>query len=389
MSTIFHWHVGQLPFIWKPLPTPSNFAGLPDSLPFALTLDADTGRLCQAANEDVSTALIKAYSEGSEITGMMDGEGIGRRYAEDFLSFLQQRLGSKTLAGLRVLEIGCGNGYLLHRLKMLGAHVTGIEPGVHGSAGAARYGIDIVCDYFPSPRVSGQFDLVILYCVLEHIESPSDFIDQLLSYVAPHGNVMLAVPDCTPYIEHGDVSMLFHEHWSYFEQSSLSSLLRHCGLGDPIVQTAGFGGLLYASVGIDATTGQQTDGAGLATRLKRAERYRELSREALEKLNVVLDNAVKAGHSLGVYVPSRAVNALSMTGSANTQFRFFDDNSALIGTYFPGIKRAVESRSDLLANPTDELLIFSHTFGDKLKCDLTPLLPVTHISTWSDLFAGF
>lgn len=385
-SVVFRWNVGQLPFIWKPLSTPANHPGLPDGLPFSLMVDSSTGRLCQAADAAVSDALHKAYSAGSEITGMMDEAGIGRRYAEDFLAFLDQQRGSPSYSSVRVLEIGCGNGYLLHRLKLSGAEVLGIEPGEHGASGATRFGVDIVCDYFPAPGVSGPFDLIILYCVLEHIENPVDLIAQLLPYLAPQGRVALAVPDCTPYIRQGDVSMLFHEHWSYFEQSTLRASLQQGGLGEATIQNAGFGGLLYAYSGKGAVSARQTRFTEQSHLDERGLNYFRLAKRALDRLRELLVEAENNKASLGIYVPSRAVNALSMISLGHTRIRFFDDNPALHGTYFPGIDIEVEPRSALLSEPTDMLLIFSHTFGEKLAAELATLLPATHIVTWKELF---
>lgn len=385
-SSDFYWDVGRLPFIWKPLPAPSNYSCLPDELPFALTLDKTNGRLCQVANRSVSDALRKAYLAGSEITGMMDEAGIGRRYAEDFLSFIKKTLGENPILGIRVLEIGCGNGYLLHRLNMMGADVVGIEPGTHGAAGAIRYGINIVRDYFPTSNVSGQFDLVILYCVLEHLENPSQIFDQALPFLAEGGRIALAVPDCTPYIKCGDVSMLFHEHWSYFEQDSLSAFLQNSGVSAQIIETATFGGLLYAFAG-KAILGSQPHGGEVYSRHKiKAECYRDLANQMLKKLRGIVEVAEQKGTSLGIYVPSRAVNALSMIGIPRFRIRFFDDNPLLHGTYFPGVDISVESRAALLAEPVDELIIFSHTFGERLKMELAEQLPETNILSWEDLF---
>ena len=166
----FSWNVGALPFVWGPLAAPTNAHGLPTSLPFALEISPDTGALVQSPNEKVSGALSRAYSEGSLMVGLMDEEGIGREYAEDFLRFLTSHVPRGALSGMRVLEIGCGTGYLLHRLRLLGADVWGVEPGAHGQAGARKYELPVVRDFFPSNEIRGTFDLVIMYAVLEHLE---------------------------------------------------------------------------------------------------------------------------------------------------------------------------------------------------------------------------
>jgi len=233
------WNVGALPFYYTPLRRPTN-DDLPDHLPFALDMDYRTGTLVQVPNKEVSDALSQAYSKGSMPTGMMDEEGIGKEYAEDFLAFLQQRADACSKRG-SVLEIGCGTGYLLYRLKLLGADVLGLEPGPHGQDGSKRFGIPIIKDFFPSPKIAGEFDLVVLFSVLEHVESPSGFLGSVLPLVKENGRIAISVPDCEPYMGAGDISMLYPEHLSYYTQTTLrNSVKASMGL-ETEVEKASFG----------------------------------------------------------------------------------------------------------------------------------------------------
>ena len=102
---------------------------MPDFLPFVLEQDYNTGLIQQKQNTQTINALNKAYQVGSVISGAMDDHGIGKMYADDFLGYILKCLGSN-LAGKKVLEIGCGTGYLLSLLRDRGASVLGIEPGL-------------------------------------------------------------------------------------------------------------------------------------------------------------------------------------------------------------------------------------------------------------------
>jgi hypothetical protein len=101
----------ELPFYFTTSPVPSN-RNLPNALPFSIGYDERTGRIVQCPNRLVSETLEKAYKEGSLVTGYMDEDGIGRNYADDFLDFIISEIGSETLCTSRILEIGCGTGYL-------------------------------------------------------------------------------------------------------------------------------------------------------------------------------------------------------------------------------------------------------------------------------------
>ena len=117
MSNI--WRLGDLPFVINANPTPSNHP-LPDVLPFSVTFDRKTGLIRQAKDELVEKMLAKAYEEGSMLSGFMDESGLGRKYADDFLRFMGDVLGEERLGRSKVLEIGCGTGYMLSRLQALG-----------------------------------------------------------------------------------------------------------------------------------------------------------------------------------------------------------------------------------------------------------------------------
>lgn len=98
------------------------------------------------------------------------------------------------LAGLRVLDIGCGGGILCEPLARLGAGVTGIDPGP-GNIGmavshAAQSGLDI--DYRAVTAESlaatgGLFDIVLAMEVVEHVTDMAGFVGTACSLAKPGG----------------------------------------------------------------------------------------------------------------------------------------------------------------------------------------------------------
>lgn len=376
------WQTDSLPFYWGQQPTATNGPDLPDTLPFALCMHPETGVLMQAPNPQVSEALTKAYAKGSSITGMMDDSGIGKKYAEDFLNFLLYH--TDTLRSKRVLEIGCGTGYLLSRLKPYGAEVLGVEPGQHGQEGASKYGVPIIHGYFPSAKVNGKFDVIIIYGVLEHMENPLRFMRSVKAALAPGGAIFFSVPDTEPCQRQGDASVLLHEHWSYFTRYSLETFLQVLGGSTSQIEAAGFGGALYGKVS-DFEAGI-SQAATETTKDELGEIF-IASMDALNsKIAGLFAEAREQGESIAVYVPIRIINSLTITGIQTGEVRFIDDNAALQGTYCPGFGQVVEGRESLEKNPTDIVLVMSHTFGNKIKAELQKVLPeTTRIIAISDL----
>ena len=354
------WNVGTLPFIWHPLESAANPEGLPDTLPFVATLDPATGTIRQKGNPEVREALSAAYSRGSLITGTMDADGgLGESYADAFLGFICETLLWREFDGLRVLEVGCGTGFLLSRLKALGATVLGIEPGGQGKGGT-EYGVEIVDDFFPCARTQGEkYDLILAYGVLEHIEDPHAFLLELRGALATDGSLILAVPDCEPYIEQGDISCFFHEHWPYYDRRSLSRSLNAAGL-TPLNEVSGrFGHNLYVRAVAGPTISTVSKLDQLAPMREKSQWLQEAVRKVCE-----------GGEPVGIYVPSRFANYVTSLGLKGP-FVFVDDNPVLHNTYLPGIPTPIEPFAALLREQPAQTLIMSLAFSEAIESRLS------------------
>lgn len=377
------WTIESLPFVWGAQATPQNSHGLPNTLPFTLAVEETTGLLVQRPDALVAEALNEAYKAGSVLGSNVAEDGFGRQYADDFLDFITRTLGSEPEARGSVLEIGCGNGYLLSRMRPLFGSAIGIEPGPQGQQGAARYGVDILHGFFPVPELDGRYSAIVLMSVLEHVQNPADFVRKLRDYLTPNGRIFISVPNEGSYIDSGDVSTLFHEHWSYFDRNTFRATMSRAGLRLVTDCESSFGGSLYASLSDDLPEGSGID--DLNDNLRVAHTYVAQARTHCETLRKACEVLTAGRRSLGVFVPARFVNAMGISGIPAESIRFFDDDPGLIGTYYPGIPIAIESRADLMKSPPDSILIMSRTFGPQLAEQLKQLLPATNVLTVADI----
>lgn len=107
---------------------------------------------------------------------------------------------SDKMAGKRLLEIGCGKGRFLEAAKESGFQIYGIEPSPRSfSFASARLGssvapigleeIDKVLE-FP-----GEYNFVMLWHVLEHLNDPGAVLTQIKGLLAGNGRVVIAVPN--------------------------------------------------------------------------------------------------------------------------------------------------------------------------------------------------
>jgi 2-polyprenyl-6-hydroxyphenyl methylase/3-demethylubiquinone-9 3-methyltransferase len=100
----------------------------------------------------------------------------------------------QSLAGLRVLDIGCGGGLLTEPLTRLGAEVTGIDAGGKNIAvaklHAERSGLTIAYRETTSEVLAAadaKFDIVLNMEVVEHVSNVPLYMKSCADLVAPGG----------------------------------------------------------------------------------------------------------------------------------------------------------------------------------------------------------
>jgi 2-polyprenyl-6-hydroxyphenyl methylase / 3-demethylubiquinone-9 3-methyltransferase len=102
------------------------------------------------------------------------------------------------LAGLRLLDIGCGGGILSEPLARLGATVVGADPGEANIAVARQHAAEagVAVDYRATTAealadAGERFNLVLAMEVVEHVPDMAGFVRRCASMVKP-GGLMLA-----------------------------------------------------------------------------------------------------------------------------------------------------------------------------------------------------
>ncbi len=381
----FIWNVGEMPFYLKCNDQPSNLQyGLPDHLPITLLQDAGTGLIFQKPEQATINALEESYMVGSVISGAMDDHGPGKSYADSFIEYLINNVVVEP-KGKKVLEIGCGNGYLLSRLKEMGADVLGIEPGPQGQDGMRRFNLPIIRCFFPNSAIVEKFDYVIGYAVMEHINNPGQFINNIENVLKEDGRIILAVPDCEPHLISGDISCLLHEHFNYFTSATLRKTLQKHGFSG-FCNHSDYGGVIYGCFSrhdsaMDFSQPELIDCSLTSFQKKSLSNSRIIADLIKSRQNEKI--------SLGIYVPGRIVNLLyKIRNSVNVDIiRFFDDDPMIYHKYYPCFASKVENFGELDREPVDCLLIASHAFGGKIATKVENSCMSIEIIGWDRLFA--
>lgn len=151
--------------------------------------------------------------------------------SEDIYWAIQQYL--KGRQNLRILEVGCGFGYLTYALAKSGCDVLGIDISKTAVEQAKkRYG-----DYFKAIGIEAyaqqcqeKYDVVIFTEVIEHIQDVKRFLQAADSLLRPGGDLVMTTPNRTPYPD--DVLWDTEPppvHLWWFSEKSLSYLAQMLG----------------------------------------------------------------------------------------------------------------------------------------------------------------
>lgn len=294
---------------------------------------------------------------------------VSRGYT-DYLRRFAQSVAQAFPRTATILEVGCGDGTLLGLIQEAGiGDVFGIDPGQPARQGAAS--LPIACGYFPAdlpPAWRGKkCDLIITRHVLEHVETPREFVAGLAAHLRPDGQLWIEVPDLASTVRRQIWSNFYQIHCNYFEAPTLDALLAQTGLvcqGGEVVEI--FGGSLVRryQFGSAVAVPPATRWEGLAAQVADY-------RRKLEALAARLPEG-----SVGYGAAERTAVMLGFCPALGAKLRHLcDGNPLLTGTYFGGTALPIVAKRELFTTPPPAVLLFAISHVREIVAELKVHLP--------------
>jgi 2-polyprenyl-3-methyl-5-hydroxy-6-metoxy-1,4-benzoquinol methylase len=176
----------------------------------------------------VRNCLYRAYRLAAALPGMLTGIEQARRSLDSML-LAQRNPGT-------LLDVGCGDGSFLDRMRSRGWDVIGVDFDANAIATAKRkHGLDLhhgdLADVdFPADR----FDAITLNHVIEHVPDPLGLLVACRRILKPRGRLILVTPNSA-----STGHQRFGRHWRglepprhlhIFSRANLAECARRAGL---------------------------------------------------------------------------------------------------------------------------------------------------------------
>lgn len=207
-----------------------------DRADIAVLRDSKTGVIFLNATDHMDIAHYEHMDDGSYWGGETRERAL-ELYQED-----DERRASQfgpLITGKDFIDVGCGTGGLLDRVRPTARSAAGVEPQGYAREELEKLGYPMY--RLPSEAPEEHFDIAGLFHVFEHMTEPLKTLKEVRGLLRPHGMLVLEVPharDVLLKIDAFKAFTLWSEHLVLHTKESLRTYLETAGFKD--IKVEGF-----------------------------------------------------------------------------------------------------------------------------------------------------
>lgn len=347
---------------------------------------------CQTAHQLFQIPKHELFPTSYHYRARLTGDVL--RGMADLVQSVEHHRGS--VAGLRVLDIGCNDGSLLSIFRERGALTHGIEP-TDAAHDARAAGHDVTQAYFDAESAAafvaahGPPDLITFTNVFAHIERLDLVIDALRPLLGPSTQLVIENHYFGAVLDRDQFDTFYHEHPRTYSATSFAHIATRLGCAIQQLEfPSRYGGnirVMMAPIG-DATAASVTlpDESGFGVALQamgaRVDAWRSQMRQEIDAL-VAVHGPLRAKA-----FPGRAAILVELLGLDTTDIAavYEQPGSPKIGHYVPGTRIPIVSDADFAVTDSAPVLNLAWHIAAEIERYLRstgfvgPIIPVLSVA---------
>lgn len=366
-------NIPEFPLLLRPLPRAViarlKDEGMPGTMPLRVGICRTCGHmiLLLRPSDEIFLRLYEDFY-GTYLSKLE--LGFATEDADEFVNLFSKHLKKKLPGSTRVFEIGCYDGYVLSRLQEYGVEGLGCDPSAGARIGQKK-GIHIIQDFYsPDAVPSGHFDVVMNRHLIEHIDSPVEFVASFGKILDDSGYIMIETPNGAYHLQHGQLDPFHPEHLSVFTPASLAFCLEQAGFQIEQMFSDSSNLIVIGKVG-RGTKEPTTLPSEVEALVAQAFAFGDRLNEYLFQLDSLIEEVSAQGSTVSVWgAGSFGISILALSKSLRkSSVAVIDRDPRKHGLSFFNLDLEIRPPEYLIHNPVDYVVVCSQ-YGTEIVRDI-------------------